>query len=193
MPQEKIDRFRASLKRCLADDGFLNSFYEAFVGSSEEVREKFKNTDMKRQVRMLEDSLYVLAVAVQGGQGSPARGALSGIARKHSHAELDIRPGLYDLWLSALIQTAREVRLRLHRGYRRPPGGTPLPAASSTCARTTERAPPQKRKTPGAVRPRALLWFYGVVLGDGVTLAARGPLGLSTTSNVTLSPSLRVR
>ena len=108
MPQEKIDTFRASLKRCLADDGFLNSFYEAFVGSSEEVREKFKNTDMKRQVQMLEDSLYVLAVAVQGGPGSPARGALSGIARKHSHAELDIQPGLYDLWLSALIQTVEK-------------------------------------------------------------------------------------
>ena len=108
MPPDKIDTFRASLKRCMADDGFLESFYQAFVGSSEEVREKFRNTDMKRQIRMLEDSLYVLAVAVQGGQGSPARGALSGIARKHGHAELDIRPELYDLWLSALVQTVEK-------------------------------------------------------------------------------------
>lgn len=105
MPPDKVDTFRASLKRCLADAGFLDSFYQAFVGSSQEVREKFKNTDMKRQVRMLEDSLYVLAVAVQGGQGSPARGALVGIARKHGRNDLDIRPGLYDLWLSALIET----------------------------------------------------------------------------------------
>jgi len=105
MSPDKVDIFRASLKRCLADAVFLDSFYQAFVGSSEEVREKFKNMDMRRQVRMLEDSLYVLAVAVQGGQGSPARGALTGIARKHGRNDLDIRPELYDLWLAALIGT----------------------------------------------------------------------------------------
>jgi len=102
-----VDVFRTSLNVCLAHSEFLESFYESFVGSSEEVREKFKNTDMKRQVRMLEDSLYILAVAVQGGQGSPARGALPGIARRHSRHDLDIRPELYDLWLEALIDSAR--------------------------------------------------------------------------------------
>ena len=107
MSPDHVDVFRASLNRCLAASGFIESFYESFVGSSEEVREKFRNTDMKRQVRMLEDSLYVLAVAVQGGQSSPARGALPGIARRHSRHELDIRPELYDLWLSSLVETAR--------------------------------------------------------------------------------------
>ena len=107
MSPDHVEVFRASLNRCLASSGFLESFYESFVGSSDEVREKFKSTDMKRQVRMLEDSLYVLAVAVQGGQDSPARGALPGIARRHSREELDIRPELYDLWLSSLVETAR--------------------------------------------------------------------------------------
>jgi hemoglobin-like flavoprotein len=54
---------------------------------------------------MLEDSLYVLAVAAQGGRASPARGALPGIAKRHSREDLDIRPELYDLWLAALLQT----------------------------------------------------------------------------------------
>jgi hemoglobin-like flavoprotein len=107
MSPDHVDVFRASLNRCLAASGFVESFYESFVGSSEDVREKFRNTDMKRQVRMLEDSLYVLTVAVQGGQSSPARGALPGIARRHSRHELDIRPELYDLWLSSLVETAR--------------------------------------------------------------------------------------
>jgi len=105
MPPDTVDVFRASLRRCLSDPRFLTSFYDAFVGSSEEVREKFKNTDMSRQVRMLEDSLYVLAVAAQGGHASPARGALPGLAKRHSREDLDIRPGLYDLWLAALLQT----------------------------------------------------------------------------------------
>jgi hypothetical protein len=108
MPPETVDLFRASLQRCLSDPTFLTSFYEAFVGSSDEVREKFRNTDMSRQVRMLEDSLYVLAVSAQGGHASPARGALPGLAKRHSRQDLDIRPGLYDLWLDCLVETARK-------------------------------------------------------------------------------------
>ena len=107
MSPDHVDVFRTSLNRCMSSREFLESFYKSFVGSSDEVREKFKNTDMKRQVQMLEDSLYVLAVAVQGGQGSPARGALPGIARRHSRHDLEIRPELYDLWLTALVDTAR--------------------------------------------------------------------------------------
>lgn len=77
------------------------------MGSSEEVREKFRNTDMKRQARVLEDSLYVVANAVQGEERSPARGALPALAARHSRQDLDIRPGLYDLWIDCLVETAR--------------------------------------------------------------------------------------
>jgi hypothetical protein len=76
------------------------------VSSSEEVREKFRNTDLQRQARMLSDSLYVLAVAVQGQAGSPARGDLPRLAERHSRRDLDIRPPLYDHWLACLIETA---------------------------------------------------------------------------------------
>ena len=106
MPPDPVDVFRRSLHRCLGDPSFIESFYERFVGSSEEAREKFKNTDMKRQVRMLEDSLFVLAVAVQSGLDNASRGALPGIAERHSSRDLDIKPELYDQWLEALIETA---------------------------------------------------------------------------------------
>ena len=56
---------------------------------------------------MLEDSLYVIAVAVQGEEGSFARGDLPRIAARHSRNDLDIRPALYDLWLECLIDTVR--------------------------------------------------------------------------------------
>jgi len=99
--------FLASFARCRAADGFLDDFYSRFVSSSEEVRAKFAGTDMKRQVRMLEDSLFVVAVAVQGEEGSRARGDLPRIAARHSRKDLDIRPGLYDLWLECLIEAVR--------------------------------------------------------------------------------------
>lgn len=101
------DVFLASLKRCLGAPGFLVEFYERFLGSSDEVREKFRGVDMKRQARVLEDSLYVVAVAVQGEEGSLARGDLPRLAERHSRRDLDIRPELYDLWAQCLVETAR--------------------------------------------------------------------------------------
>ena len=107
MSSQARDLFLQSLKRCLAVPAFLEGFYDRFVGSSEEVREKFRGVDLKRQVRMLEDSLYVVAVAAQGEEGSPARNALPWLAERHSRRDLDIRPALYDLWIDCLIETAR--------------------------------------------------------------------------------------
>lgn len=107
MSSQATDLFLQSLTRCLAAPAFLEGFYDRFVGSSEEVREKFRGVDLKRQVRMLQDSLYVSAVAVQGEEGSPARGALPFLAARHSRHDLDIRPELYDLWIDCLIETAR--------------------------------------------------------------------------------------
>ena len=107
MASPSVETFLASLKRCLAAPAFLESFYERFVGSSEEVREKFRGTDMKRQVRVLEDSLYVVANAVQGEENSLARGALPALAARHGRQGLDIHPGLYDLWIECLVETAR--------------------------------------------------------------------------------------
>ena len=107
MPSPSVETFLASLKRCLAAPGFLESFYERFVGSSEEVREKFRDTDMKRQARVLEESLYVVANAVQGEENSLALGALPALAARHGRQGLDIPPGLYDLWIECLVETAR--------------------------------------------------------------------------------------
>ena len=108
MASPSVETFLASLKRCLAAPAFLESFYARFVGSSEEVREKFRSTDMKRQARVLEDSLYVVANAAQGEENSIARGALPFLAARHGRHDLDIPPGLYDQWIECLIETARE-------------------------------------------------------------------------------------
>jgi hemoglobin-like flavoprotein len=102
------DAFLASLKRCLAAPGFLAGFYDRFLTSSNEVREKFRGVDMQRQARVLEDSLYVVAVAVQGEEGSLARGDLPRIAERHSRRDLDVHPELYDLWVRCLVEAARD-------------------------------------------------------------------------------------
>ncbi len=107
MPTPATPVFLASLKRCLAAPGFLAAFYDRFTGSSEEIREKFRGVDMQRQARVLEDSLYVVAVAVQGEEGSLARSDLPRLSERHSRRDLDIRPELYDVWAQCLVETAR--------------------------------------------------------------------------------------
>jgi hemoglobin-like flavoprotein len=109
--ENHVDVFRASLKRCLASDDFLRQFYHRLLASSEEVRRKFENTDLDRQARILEDSLYIITVAAQSAQPSeevsPAWTEMSRLARLHDRDHLDIRPGLYDLWLHCLLEAAR--------------------------------------------------------------------------------------
>lgn len=108
MSPEDVETFRTSLKRCLAHHPeFLDSFYQAFVSSSDEIREKFKNTDLRGQALMLADSLYVLANAALSLEGSVGRGSLPHVAARHSRQDLDIRPGLYDVWLDTLLATVR--------------------------------------------------------------------------------------
>jgi hemoglobin-like flavoprotein len=99
--------FLASFGRCRAASGFLDAFYRAFVASSDEVRAKFAGTDMVRQVQMMEDALLVVANAVLGVEGSPARQDLPRIAARHSRSDLDIKPEHYDLFLECLLETVR--------------------------------------------------------------------------------------
>jgi hemoglobin-like flavoprotein len=101
------DRFLASLNRCLAEPGFIAGFYERFLGASREVRAKFRGTDMERQFRVLADSLFVAANAVQGEKNSVVRRELDRLAERHSRRDLDIPPALYSTWTECLVDAAR--------------------------------------------------------------------------------------
>lgn len=108
MNSEQVDAFRASLKRCLATPDFLHAFYEEFMGFSEEIRAKFRQTDFTRQTRILADSLYMMTVVAQGESEGPAFAEFDRLGRQHSHGQLDIRPELYDVWLDSLIKAVRQ-------------------------------------------------------------------------------------
>jgi hemoglobin-like flavoprotein len=98
--------FLDSLRRCDASSGFLERFYERFMATSPEVTAKFADTDFQRQRTMLRRSLHLIALASAGDPDGLAE--LNARAETHSRAKLDIPPHLYDLWLQALIETARD-------------------------------------------------------------------------------------
>src|SRR5262245_21567062 len=86
----------------------MTDFYDAFLASSDEVREKFRGTDFEKVRRMVADSLYLMAVAAQspGREESVAWSEMTRLAGRHARTDRDIRPGLYEVWLDCLLGAA---------------------------------------------------------------------------------------
>lgn len=105
-PKPDAELFNSSYERCQSRPGFLERFYEIFLGSSPEVAEKFQHTDFSRQREVLKASLYMLMLA---SLGTPeALQHLERMAQLHSRKQLNIRPELYDLWLSCMLKAVAE-------------------------------------------------------------------------------------
>lgn len=101
--------FNNSYERCMVNPrhpGFLNRFYQIFLGSSPEIAEKFQRTDFRKQIQVLKSSLYFLMLASTGMPEGIVH--LEHIAQLHSRAQLDVRPDMYDLWLACLLQAVHE-------------------------------------------------------------------------------------
>jgi hemoglobin-like flavoprotein len=96
--------FNDSFGRILSEEGtgeaFFGDFYREFLASSPEVAEKFRNTDMKQQEKMLKGSFYNL---LSFSTTNEVTDYLASVAEKHDRNHRDIKPKLYDLWLECLI------------------------------------------------------------------------------------------
>jgi hemoglobin-like flavoprotein len=68
------------------------------MNSSEEVKEKFKNTDSQKQVEILARSFHSIKLAPVIGQ------RMDKLAIAHGKKARNINPELYDLWLDCLMQ-----------------------------------------------------------------------------------------
>jgi hemoglobin-like flavoprotein len=107
MDARKLQIFDDSLRRCTANPGFVDRFYELFLASSPKVREKFANTDFVRQRRALEASLHTLLLAATDGESGFDK-HLRNLAATHSASNLNVGSELYDLWLDSLLQAVED-------------------------------------------------------------------------------------
>jgi len=105
MDEKDLELFNDSIERCSSRPDFLSRFYTLFLASSDMVAKKFERTDLRKQARVLKTSLYIMMMA--GGETERVA-HLERLAKRHSRAELDIKPELYDLWLDRLVQTVKE-------------------------------------------------------------------------------------
>lgn len=106
MTEADLEHFNDSLNRCTSTPRFLERFYELFLASSEAIREKFKNTNFKKQRRMLQASFYMLMLAADGKPET--HGHLERLAEIHGSAGHGIPPQMYQTWLDCLIQAVQE-------------------------------------------------------------------------------------
>jgi len=93
-----------SLQRCLANERFISIFYELFLDTSDEIREKFKNSDFERQINMMQKSLNTIISVSESNWESDK--FLSEMAKKHK--QLDIKPEHYELWENSLLATVAQ-------------------------------------------------------------------------------------
>ena len=101
-----LDAVTASYHRCRVSEKFIDTFYEHFLAKSEEVREKFRDTDFARQKLMLRESLLMLLLVNQNEPGAIQE--LERLGERHSRRGVDIPPHLYDLWLDALCEAVEK-------------------------------------------------------------------------------------
>lgn len=99
--------FHDSYLRCVVSDqdGFFERFYELFIASDLEVSEMFANTDMKRQITLLQESLLHM---IDFSNSKVANQRMQEIAIYHGSTEMNIPLRMFDLWLDRLIATVRE-------------------------------------------------------------------------------------
>ena len=107
MYRAEIEVFNDSLERCLRDGQFFQRFYELFLAASPEVREKFRDTDFRKQRRMLQTAFYMLVEYIALGWPE-CQAYLERIAAAHGKYGRNISPHLYDLWLDCLLRTVQE-------------------------------------------------------------------------------------
>ncbi len=108
--QDYLDIFNASYERAIGNSSynpeFIARFYDIFLAQSEEIAERFRNTDMSAQKTMLHDSLHYM---VDFFVSRKTNEYLVRVARAHSKREHDIPANLYEIWLDSLVKALKEV------------------------------------------------------------------------------------
>ena len=101
-----LEKFDDSLARCYASPRFLERFYEVFLEASPVAREKFANTDLAQQRRMLKASLVLMMLSA--GDRPEGHVHMERIASVHGAGGHQIPAELYDVWLDCLLRVVRE-------------------------------------------------------------------------------------
>lgn len=103
MPNPETEVIHQSLKRCHQHSDFIRIFYDEFLDDAPHIQAKFADTDMNRQIMMVEASLYTCILAAD--DVPYAVRSIRDLGRMH-HG-MGIGSEYYDAWLDSLIAAVR--------------------------------------------------------------------------------------
>jgi truncated hemoglobin YjbI len=99
--------FQESYLRCVVSDqdGFFLRFYQRFTEADEGVSRVFAETNMERQISMLQESLLYM---IHFSDAKLGEDRMRRIASYHGSDGMKVPRHLFDLWMDCLVETARE-------------------------------------------------------------------------------------
>lgn len=104
---ENVAVAAASYGRCVLSPSYFDEFYGSFLAKSAEFATMFRHTDMNKQKLLLREGISLM-LSIAKDPGGFARDRLEHLGDSHSRAKLNIRPELYSLWVSSLLETVRK-------------------------------------------------------------------------------------
>lgn len=117
-PEDELKLVSESYQRCLQDAQFISNFYQLFFSQGGlTVSERFKNTDMKRQMAVLRDSLQYMIMFASGSK--IARGKIEDLGYTHDRLHRNITPEMYKIWLSCLLMAIEKADPNFNEALKR--------------------------------------------------------------------------
>lgn len=105
--QATRDMVEKSYGLCRMNGGFASDFYAAFLNMSPLIREKFANTNMDTQQRMLDFGIrHLIRYFHEPSQVTIDK--MQELAVSHGKGRLAIEAEWYGLWLDALLDTVKK-------------------------------------------------------------------------------------
>ncbi len=101
--------FQESYRRVTGDDNgerFFERFYENFLATSDDIREKFAHTEMPRHQQLARKSFFHLLNLYHTKVTSDY---LERIAIEHGPAKLCIPEAMFNAWRAAILATVRDL------------------------------------------------------------------------------------
>ena len=104
MPHDSLKLFRLSLARVTSREGFFDSFYDRFMGQSEEIAGFFHHRNMPQLKKKLQETLQMVSESAEGRPGISLY--LEMLGRIHSRLHVDRKH--FDMWRAALLETVAD-------------------------------------------------------------------------------------
>ncbi|MBL3655231.1 globin [Fulvivirga sediminis] len=106
LDENLVQKVKDSYGRCLKDGNLIETFYNFFLNSSEEVAAKFADTDFEQQYKLLKHGLNLMIL--YANQNVVGKAGLTRIQETHNRYHMNIEPYFYDLWRESLIKAVEK-------------------------------------------------------------------------------------